>query len=329
MFKEARIKLTAWYLAIIMAISISFSFVIYIGVNRELNRIETFQRTRIQGIIRGYPIPVEVAVGPDTDAINEARLRFITTLAFINVSIFVISGLGGYFLAGQTLEPISEMLDEQKGFISNASHELRTPLTSLMTEIEVTLRDKNLNLGQAKKMLVSNLEEVKKMNSLSNYLLKLNRFQDGSRKLEFKRVDLKNIAETVVQKIEPLAIKKRIKLITNLTKSEINGNAESLEELMIILLDNAIKYSSNGKKIELIVRKNGSFLVKDEGVGILATDLPHIFERFYRADTSRNKGNTDGYGLGLSIAKSIVELHKGSIKVNSKPGKGTTFTVFL
>jgi hypothetical protein len=127
MFKKARIKLTVWYLAIIMVISLSFSGVIYTGVNNELNRIENFQRTRIQGIIRGFPVPVEISSSPDTDAINEARARIILTLTFINLCILILSGLGGYILAGQTLDPIKKMVDEQKEFVSNASHELRTP----------------------------------------------------------------------------------------------------------------------------------------------------------------------------------------------------------
>jgi signal transduction histidine kinase len=328
MFKEARIKLTAWYLLIIMGVSLSFSCAIYVGINRELTRIADFQRIRIQGIVRGFPTPLDVPLAPDLDAINEARFRIIITLGFINLSILVLSGLGGYFLAGQTLEPIGEMLEEQKEFVSNASHELRTPLTSLMTEIEVTLRDKGLSLGQARKLLESNLEEVRKMNDLSNYLLKLNRLQDGQIKDDFKTVDLKNVVERAVHKIGPIAKSKKVTISMNLLSTVVKGNMASLEELVTILLDNAIKYSTNGSKIELIT-KNRILKVKDTGIGISGKDIPHIFDRFYRADISRSKENSDGYGLGLSIAKSIVDAHNASIKVQSKFGKGTTFTVYF
>lgn len=328
MFKEARIKLTAWYLAIIMAISISFSIVIYVGVNRELTRIENFQRTRIQGIIRGFPIPVNIPSNIDSDAIAESRARIVLTLAIINLGILVISGLGGYFLAGQTLDPIKEMVDEQKEFVSNASHELRTPLTSLMTEIEVALRDKKITLTSAKSLLASNLEEVKKINELSNYLLRLNKTENLNAVQGFSQVDLKKVSLEAVDKVVPLAAASKIEIVENLKSSKVLGSEESLIELAVILLDNAIKYSKKGDKIE-IKTSDSSLIVKDHGVGIAESDMPHIFDRFYRAEASRSKENTDGYGLGLSIAKSIADQHGAKIRVDSRVGKGSTFTVYF
>lgn len=301
MFKEARIKLTTWYLLIIMIVSLSFSGVIYVGINRELRRIEDFQRIRIQRIIG------------DVDAIAEARARIIFTLGFINLSILFFSGLGGYILAGLTLDPISEMMEEQKEFVSNASHELRTPLTSLMTEIEVALRDKKLSLTDAKKLLRSNLEDVNRMANLSNYLLKLNKHQHDSTNLEFKRVDLATVVIKAVGKE---------KIETDLEKTIVLGDIDSLVELTSILIDNAKKYSDSNK-IKVTTR-NKTMTVSDNGIGISEKDLPHIFDRFFRGNKSRNK---DGYGLGLAIAKSIADLHNATIKVTSKPDKGSIFTV--
>lgn len=321
MFKEARIKLTAWYLAIIMMISLSFSVVIYVGVNRELTRFNDVQRLREQRAVQintflrvnGLPVPPEIqSVGSET--IEAARLRIISILGLINLSILVLAGAGGYFLAGQTLEPISKMVDEQKEFVSNASHELRTPLTSLRTETEVALRDKKLNLSEARQLLASNLEETNKMQKLSNYLLELNRYESG-RELPMSKVDLKEIALKAIGKK---------KVNADLKKSFVNGNEDSLVELVTILLDNAFKYG-RGKEIKVTI-KNSMIEIEDHGVGITKEDLPHIFDRFYRSDKSRG---TDGYGLGLSIAKSIVDLHHGTISVESKPGKGSTFRVTL
>jgi two-component system sensor histidine kinase CiaH len=326
MFRQARIKLTAWYLAIIMTISLSFSGVIYVGVNRELVRIENFQRTRILGILHGYPISMNVSPVPDTDAINEARARIILTLGLINLSILILSGLGGYFLAGLTLDPIKNMVDDQRKFVGNASHELRTPLTSLMTEIEVAMRDKKITLGSARKLLASNLEEVKKMNKLSNYLLKLNKSEDDSAKLDFKGVDLKTIALDAIDKVTPLAVASKVKITEELESVKVRGNGESLTELTIILLDNAVKYSKKDGKVE-IKTAGKSLTVTDHGVGISQADILHIFDRFYRADSSRSKVDADGYGLGLSIAKSIATAHRARIKVESKLGKGSTFTL--
>lgn len=331
MFKTARIKLTAWYLVIIMAISLSFSGVIYFGVNGELTRIEHLQSVRVQRnqmlaplwdelrterLQRGLPVP-EYPDVLETENIQEVRLRIIAILGFINLSILLLSGAGGYFLAGRTLEPIAEMVDKQKEFVSDASHELRTPLTSLRTEIEVALRDKGPSLAGLRKLLQSNLEDVTRMQKLSNYLLELNRYETGAH-LEFSDVDLSRVVEKAASNL-------KFKFDLDLKKSVVKGNEDSLVELATILLDNAVKYGKS-RAIEVKVRPGGVFEVKDRGVGIPKEDLPHIFDRFYRSDKSRG---TDGYGLGLSIAKSIVDLHGGKIEVESKVGKGTTFRVTI
>jgi signal transduction histidine kinase len=323
MFQKARIKLTAFYLAIIMLISLSFSAVIYQGSVMELNRIEQMQRFR-------RPSPTPMVPGIEPDILEETRGRIIFALSLINLIILGVSGTAGYFLAGRTLRPISQMLDDQKKFVSDASHELRTPLTSIKTEIEVALRDNNLNLSDAKELLQSNIDEVNKMQKLTNHLLELNRFQNGNGNLNFSKVNLKTVVEKAIKEVKKLADAKKINITKNLQNSTVNGNEESLIRLAIILLDNAIKYSSQGKEIVVKTGKittAGFMEFKDSGIGIKKEDLPHIFERFYRADTSRCKGKTDGYGLGLSIADRIAKLNSGLIKVKSKPTKGSVFTV--
>ena len=227
MFKEARIKLTAWYLVIIMIISLGFSLTIYVGINRELTRLESIQtqrqqRTdRITAFVRdqGLPLPPDQPQVIDSETVETARLRIITILGFINFSILIIAGAGGYFLAGQTLDPIAKMMEEQKEFVGNASHELRTPLTSLMTEIEVALRDKKLTAVGARSLLASNLEDVKKMQKLSNYLLELNRFENNKTEITMKKVDLKNVAKKAIGKL---------KVKTSLHSSIVTGNEDSL-----------------------------------------------------------------------------------------------------
>jgi len=210
------------------------------------------------------------------------------------------------------------MVDKQKEFVSNASHELRTPLTSLKTEMEVALRDKKLTLKDARSLLSSNLEDVDKIQKLSNYLLKLNRYERDDR-IPFARVDLKEVVTKAAGNF-------KYKFNLSLQKSVVKGSEDSLIDLVMVLLDNAIKYG-NGKKIEVRTKKGGILEVIDHGMGIAKEDMPHIFERFYRADASRNKNKSESYGLGLSIAKSIVEMHKGTIEVKSKLGQGTTFRV--
>ena len=306
MFTKARTKLTLYYLAIIMAISLFFSFIIYQGATIELTRIENMQKIRRPNS----------AFLIDPDLIAETKSRIFFSLLTLNIFILGVSGVSGYFLSGKTLKPISEMMEEQKEFISNASHELRTPLASLKTEIEVGLRDKELKLKTAIDLIRSNLEEVNNMTKLSNYLLELNKFQNSSGNLKFSKVNLADI-------VKEASGKNKVKF--NLEKVIINGDKDSLTELSRILIDNAIKYSG-GNNVEIVTRKPGIIEVKDKGIGISEKDLPHIFDRFYRGDKARGK---DGYGLGLSIAKQIADLHSARIKVESKLSKGSTFKVIF
>lgn len=336
MFNEARIKLTGWYLLIIMIISFSFSVAIYAGINSELVRIGKTQKTRQESVDtistffkqNGFPIPPEVQ-SLEAETVEEARFRIISALGLINFSILVVSGLGGYLLAGFTLDPISKMVKRQREFIGNASHELRTPLTSLKTEIEVALRDKGPSLAGYKKLLQSNLEDVNSMQRLSNYLLELNKYENSETKIDITKVDLAGSVAQAIKKVEPIAAKKKIKIIAKLQKTKVNGNSDALIELSTILIDNAIKYSGKSKRVEVKTKNKGILEVKDFGIGIPQADLPHIFERFYRSEISRSKVKVDGYGLGLSIAKSITDKLGGKIKVNSKIGQGTTFTVYI
>lgn len=175
MFRSARLKLTAWYLLIIMLISVSFSIGIYNVQIRELERFRRVQPIRAEDLTpNGIRSRVFVI---DQTLIDEAEDNLQFTLIIINVGILILAGYSGYFLAGRTLTPIREMVDEQNRFITDASHELRTPITSLRSEIEVTLRDKNLNLKEARELLKSNLEEVNNLQYLSDNLIKLSQNQ--------------------------------------------------------------------------------------------------------------------------------------------------------
>lgn len=332
MFKSARINLTAWYLVIIMAISLSFSAVFFRGVTlefqRRLNTIESrFNQERplgwrMMGPVHEYFI----------DDLREAKARVLLILLYTNAVIFVLSGVAGYFLAGRTLAPIEQAMDEQKRFVADASHELKTPLTALQTSIEVALRDKKLSLKDAKSALKGSLEDIENLKKLSNDLLSLTSFQQNGHKLPMNKVDVEDAVSSAYKKIEPLAKEKNITLNLETTNLKLKANFESLEKLITILLDNAVKYTPNGGKVSLSVYKgqrNAVIKVKDTGVGIAKHDIPHIFDRFFRADASRTKGKVDGYGLGLSIAKSIAQLHNGEIKVDSSPNKGSTFIVKL
>jgi signal transduction histidine kinase len=336
MFRSARIKLTAYYLAIIALVMFVFSILAYRGFVYEFVRS---LRIRHGGITLNIPPPVGMFIAPteideptSRGVFEEARRRVILNLLFLNTVVLSAAGFGGYFLAGKTLRPIEDMVEEQKRFVSDASHELRTPLTVLKTEIEVGLRNKNTSLKEAKRLLLSNLEEVEKMQRLANYLLVLSKYQYQGKlpESEMQKVNLKEVAQRSIKKLEVQAKKRKIKIEKNLGDVFVKGNEVALGELMVILIDNAIKYNYEGGKVKvatLSTREGAVLEVKDWGVGIKASELPYIFNRFYRADSSRGKERVNGYGLGLSIAKSIVDANCGEIKAISKPSQGTTFKV--
>ena len=343
-FHSARLKLTSWYVAIIMVVSLSFSAFVYQNVIAEVGRgfrlhalrnSAVFNATPVLFVMRRDPKPTQTAsqiMEDDENLFQEIRLRIILQLGLVNAAILFGSSLAGYFLAGKTLRPIEEMVVDQRRFIGDASHELRTPLTAMKTEIEVALRDQKMTLSESKKLLHSNLEEIDKMQSLSNYLLSLNRYESGEQELPKRKINLNKVVTRVVTKLTPIAENKKVVITSDLQNVEVFANETSVEELVSILLDNAIKYSlpEGAVSVHLKQNKYNAILeVRDQGIGIKASDIPYIFNRFYRADTSRAKQKIDGYGLGLSIAKSVVEMHGGKIDVQSEVSKGTTFIVSL
>jgi len=198
--------------------------------------------------------------------------------------------------------------------------------------MEVALRDKKISLNQAKRLIRENLEEVNSLKTLSDRLLSLSRYQTNGQSLIFHKVNLSLVVEKAVKKIFPLAKEKGIKIKTEVIPLTFLGNEESLEEMFLIFLDNSIKYTPQGGQVVISAQRVKRWLeiiIKDTGMGIAQKDLPYIFDRFYRADQSRSKEKMSGFGLGLSLAKRIIEIHRGSVKVASQLGKGTTFTIRL
>jgi signal transduction histidine kinase len=332
-FKLAYLKLTVFYVLIIMAVSITFSLSLYKISSDELG----------QGLGRQSRVMKELPKNniiddflPDFEEMRQQQLKesnqhLQTNLIYFNLLILLLSSLLSYFWAKKTIQPIEEMVLAQNRFTADASHELRTPLTAMRSEIEVFLRDKNQNLSEGRKLLSSNLEEIEKLEALSSALLKLAKYQEDV-KSSFKQTSLIKIITRSFEKVESLAEKKSIEFKNQLNEVEIIGDQISLIELFVILLENAIKYSPEKSTISISIKSDGhnaTVKIKDQGSGIKASDLPHIFNRFYRADHSRTKNENSGYGLGLAIAKNIVDLHQGIISAKSEQGSGSEFTVKL
>ena len=329
MFKSATFKLTMWYLAIVMAISLVFSVVLFHVATNELDRGLHRETDRIY---RQFPVFQDnplLRPGPDYD---DATHRIFIRLVALNIIVFVGAGASSYWLARRTLEPIEEAHEQQKRFTADVSHELRTPLTALRMESEVALMNQKNSSKDLRKTITSNLEEVTKLESLVNSLLRLSRLEAGELRQGFTRLSSRSVAEAALKQVQALADSRHIKLDRHLQNLPVYGDSDSLVQLLVILLDNAIKYSPAHSTVSMAASKKDdcvSISVEDNGKGIEPVALEHVFDRFYRADKSRTKGEAEGYGLGLSIAKMIADLHDGTISLSSSVDHGTTATISI
>ena len=226
------------------------------------------------------------------------------------------------------LARLDEAFRRERQFTSDASHELRTPLTAMRTIVSSTLT-RQRTPKEYEQALMDLGDEVEQMRSLTEGLLLLARTDHQLKQLE--ALDLTLLLKDVIDSLRPLAEDKGLQLLDALPADTmmVEGNRDGLIRLFVNLLDNAIKYTAQGTitvSAEQPNLQSVAVMVQDSGIGIAAEHLPHIFERFYRADSSRS---SEGIGLGLAIVRDIVRLHKGEISVQSEPGKGTTFTVML
>lgn len=340
MFHSTRLKLTTWYLLIIMIVSVTFSFIIYNVLMHEVERFDQVQRSRISrrlqqdnvfisGVSPGVPIAIPFY---DPQIVEDIRNRIVSELAFVNIGILILSGGLGYLLAGRTLKPIKVMMDEQNRFVSDASHEFRTPLTSLKTSFEVYLRSHAHTTKETRTLIEESITEVNKLDTLSASLLHLAHAENLQEKL-LVPVRLRDAVQTSCQTLRQLAKTKGVVVKTKLDpKLVLLGIQSEYVQLFTILLENAIKYSSPRSQVSITSwREDGTAVIDitDHGIGISEQDIPHIFGRFFRADTARSSMHTTGYGLGLSIADKLATSYKGTIHVKSELDKGSTFTVRL
>ena len=310
-----------------MSISLIFSITIYQMNFHELNvRLENLQR----GLLSNEYIPLqELPFGGDQYRLAEARQasqQMIMSLFYVNLLILIGGGVGSFLLARRTIRPIEKAHESMSRFTSDASHELRTPLAAMKTELEVSLRDPNLSKTEMRELLESSLEEANKLIKLSEVFLKLARLDFDS--LEQTQIDMVSLLHSVVKKY---ADQSHRFTMTTRKKALVTGNETALEELLTILIENAIKYSPPDTPITIKIfekRMNVVLQCSNQGEVIKDEQLAHLFERFYRGDQSRTASSQNGYGLGLAIAKRITDVHHGDIRVESN-AEATTFSVSL
>ncbi|HEY6102672.1 MAG TPA: ATP-binding protein, partial [bacterium] len=237
----------------------------------------------------------------------------------------LIATVGGVFLTNRALQPARDAFARQQSFIADASHELRTPLTLIRANAEVLLRG---GLDPRDTALVEDIvAETTHVDHLTSSLLTLARLDANRFHLDTDAVDLSAVASNAVRRLGRLAGEKGLTVTEQLTpRLIVLGDAEALEQVVLILLDNAIRYTPAGGTVTVrTAPKDGEAEVgvQDTGIGIPAEHLPHLGERFYRVDKARSR-EAGGAGLGLAIAFRIVEAHSGSIRIESAPGRGSS-----
>ena len=254
----------------------------------------------------------------EISTINRLLFIFIIITGIGLIFIFFISIL----LANWTIKPVAKAWDQQKQFIADASHELKTPLTVISTNTDVILSNSNDTVESQSKWLNYIKNETIRMTKLVNSLLYIAKYDANETKILLKKINLSNIISSICLQYEPLIYENNKKLITNIDNNiTIMGDEDKIKQLLNILMDNALKYSLNNGIIKISLKKNKQsnvyITVSNSSETINKEQLNKIFDRFFRIDSSRNR-KTGGSGLGLNIAKSIVEIHKGSINVMNK-----------
>lgn len=254
----------------------------------------------------------------EISTINRLLFIFIIITGIGLIFIFFISVL----LANWTIKPVAKAWDQQKQFIADASHELKTPLTVISTNTDVILSNSSDTVESQSKWLNYIKNETIRMTKLVNSLLYIAKYDANETKILFKKINLSNIISSICLQYEPLIYENNKKLITDIDNNiTIMGDEDKIKQLLNILMDNALKYSLNNGIIKISLKKNKQsnvyITVSNSSETINKEQLNKIFDRFFRIDSSRNR-KTGGSGLGLNIAKAIVEIHKGSINVMNK-----------
>jgi two-component system sensor histidine kinase ResE len=222
----------------------------------------------------------------------------------------------------------------REDFVANVSHELKTPISMLQGYSEAIVDDIAETEEEKKELASIILDESKRMGRLVNELLDLARFEAGHMKLHYTKLLIHPFAERIVRKFQGPAKDRDIQLSLQIEgqKKEMEIDPDRIEQVLTNLIDNAIRHTSHGGRVELVIKvqdKSLSFYIKDNGTGIKEEDLPFVFERFYKGDKARTRGKSGGTGLGLAIARNIVEAHDGQINVHSKMNEGTTFSFVI
>lgn len=327
MFKKANIKLTLIYSALFLALFGVFSIGLYVWMENSFGEsyISEVQRQNVEGQFDQRDTAIATVAG----GIALDRLRDI--LLILNGGLVIIIPCVAWLMTRRTLAPVQRIHNQQKQFVSDVAHELRTPLSIVGGELEVVLR-KERTVSDYKQALASSKQETDRLISLVENLLFLARADQGKQAIDFEKVDITDLAGSVIAALQTESANKQIALHFE-PEAEPTfawGQPSMLRRLFFNLIHNAILYTPAEGSVWVSLSADKLYAqvaIRDTGIGISPENQERIFNRFYRVDPSRSR--TKGYGLGLAICRSIVELHHGRITVHSAPDQGSTFIVTL
>jgi len=332
MFKSALIKLILWYVALVMALSLTFSFFLY---HFSVNELKEGLNKQYQDLTITNTNTNNNNSNITEKEFNERATGLLRVFIYFNLIAFIGSTILSYFLAKQTLGPIKKAHQIQTRFAALASHELRTPLAAIKADTEsVLMMANNNNQKILVKALRDNLRDVQRLEELTNHSLEVAKYQ-SSNQLNEETIDISMIIQQVITQIKHTKEGKNRKIIYAKDKAIMfTGDPLALKLLFSTLFDNAVKYSPKSSTINVALTQQAKKIVvtiNNLGEVIDPHDLPYLFEFFYRSNNNRNnlKRKNTGFGLGLALAKQIVDLHQGKINITSMPNIGTTVIVIL
>ena len=268
----------------------------------------------------------------NVDGENQSVANILNVLVIATIIIIFISIIISFILSNRTLKPIIESWNRQTEFVQNASHELRTPLTIIQAKQELLLQEPNKKIIDKSKDITVCIKETRRLSRLIKELMTLARADSNKLELVKEVFNLDDLIKEVIEPYIEIAKMQKKKIDLELkSKKEIKADKNKITELLIIILDNAIKYTGENDSINIkSYYKDGKIHIEiaDTGIGIGKEAIKHVFERFYREDKARSR-ETGGNGLGLSIAQTIVQAHNGSIKLINNEPKGTKVIIKL
>ena len=334
------------------------AFCVTVNGEGEVKRLTSGQGTQVSDEVLDQAVELVLDSGESQGLLSRLDLRFKvwpisedeTRIAFsdmgweqtslaqllVNSLLVGAAALAGFFcislfLSRQPLRPAARAWEQQNQFVADASHELKTPLTVILANTSIVLSHQEKTVAEERKWLDYIQEEALRMKILVEDLLFLAK-NEGSRLPSPQPVPFSDLVEGCLLRFEPVAFEHGVELTSQVDSGAVlSGDQDSLERLVMILLDNAVKYAGEGGHVSLTlaVRSDRVHLeVQNTGAPIPPEHLSHLFERFYRADSSRSR-DQGGYGLGLAIAQAVARAHRGEISVSSDSVRGTVFLVSL